>query len=237
MKYLLALILGLLAGVMAFAAVMYFNPFSGKQAVSPLAVSSEPQLSLNFSAVPADALAFTNNGEARLRPYPEKMAELWESTIRNSRVAIVEINNSRGEAVGVGVKFSSDSEATRLLNSQALVDSAWHIYLPGRGTLFVGQREDYWSFLRDVVLQAELNSADNWRGTWSRVMTNGPNALGTGTVSGGSGRFVSIDSEAVESLSANAYSARIGPVSMSGSLAIVLPDDTTTARTAAPDPE
>ena len=129
MKYVLALVLGILVGVLAFAATMYFNPFSGKQVVSPLAVSSEPQLNLNFSAVPSDALAFTNNGEAMLKPHPEDMAELWESTIRNSRVAIVEINNSRGEPVGVGVKFSSNSEATRLLNSQALVDSAWQ-YLP-----------------------------------------------------------------------------------------------------------
>lgn len=230
MKYLLALILGIAVGVLAFAAALYFNPFIGKQSVSPLALSSEPQLNLSYSAVPADALVFTNNGESTLRPHPEKMAELWEPTIRNTRIAIVEIRNSRGDAVGAGIKFSSNSEATRLLNSQALVDSAWHIYLPGRGTLFVGQREDYWSFLRDVVLQAELNSADNWRGTWNRVMTAGPNALGTGIVSGGSGRFAAIDSEAVESLSANAYSARIGPVAMSGSLAIVLNDNTSTAQ-------
>lgn len=227
MKSLVALLLGIVSGLALFAATMFFNPFSGQQTLSPLAVSSQQQLNLNFSGVPSEFLLFTNDGESVPSPHPEKTAELWEATLRNSRVAIVEIDNSRGESVGVGIKFSSNSEATRLFNSQALVDSAWHIYLPDRGTLFVGQRENYWSFLRDVVVQAEWNSADSWRGTWNRAMTSGPNALGTGRVSGGSGQFAGMESEAVESLNASAYSTRFGPVAMSGALAISLADDTT----------
>jgi hypothetical protein len=36
-----------------------------------------------------------------------------------------------------------------------------------------------------------------------------------------------MESEAVESMSANAYSSRLGPVAMSGTLAISLTDDST----------
>ena len=224
MKYLVSLIIGVLVGLAAFVAAMYFNPFSGAQSVSPLAVSEQQQLNLNFSAVPSDSLLFTNDGESAVMPHPEKTAELWEATVRNSRVAVVQLDNSRGEPVGLGIKFSSDSESTRVLNSEVIVDSAWHIYLPGRGTLLVGQQENYWTYIRDVVVKAEWNSADNWRGNWNRVMTSGPNAIGTGRVLGGSGEFAGLDSEAVESLSATAYSSRSGPVAMDGSLAITLPD-------------
>ena len=224
MKYLIALIVGFVVGVGAFAAGMYFNPFNDKQRVSPLAVGSEQLLNLMYTAVPSDSVLFTNDGESTVRPHPEKTAELWEDTIRNSSVAVVSLRDSRGEPAGIGVKFSSMSEDTRILHSEALVDSAWHIYLARRGTLFVGQRENYWSYLRDVVVKAEWNSADSWRGTWNWIMTTGPNALGTARVTGGNGEFAGVETEAVESLKASAYSARSGPVAMDGSLAIALPD-------------
>ena len=49
-----------------------------------------------------------------------------------------------------------------------------------------------------------------------------PGALGTGRVYGGSGRFEGLVSEAVETLSAKAYSAETGPVAMEGHLTIEL---------------
>src|SRR5690606_22494627 len=123
----------------------------------------------------------------------------------------------------IGVKFSSDSEATRLLTAKALVDSAWHAYLPGRGTFFVDQTENLWSYLRNIVVPARWNSADSWRGSWFGIVTAGPNALGTGRVIGGSGRFADLSAEVVESWTATAYSTKTGPVAMSGSLMIALP--------------
>lgn len=229
MKYVIALVVGIFAGFAAFAALMYYNPFSGKQSVSPLAVGNQQTLNLNYSVVPSESLLFTNDGESTSAPHPEKTAELWESTVRNTRVSVVRLDNSRGGPTGVGIKFSSDSEATQLLNAEALVDSAWHIYLPGRGTLFVGQRENYWAYIRDIVVAAKWNSADSWRGSWNRVMTVGPNAIGTGIVFGGTGEFAGTESEAVESLSATAYSADMGPVAMDGQLLIALPESESSA--------
>ncbi len=232
MKYLISLLLGIVTGVVLFAATLYYNPFADKQRVSPLAVSSQQLLNLSYSAVPSEAVLFTNDGESTSAPYPEKTNELWEAPVRNTRVIVVQLSDSLGEPNGIGVKFSSDSETTRLLNAEALVDSVWHIYMPERGSLFVSQRENYWSYLRDIVFSARSSSADAWRGAWSRVTTVGPNAIGTARVVGGNGEFANLESEAIESLNATAYSAETGPVAMSGSITIALPDEATASQTA-----
>ena len=106
------------------------------------------------------------------------------------------------------------------MNGEAIVDSVWHIYLPGRGSLFVQQTENYWNYLRNVVIPAHWSSGDNWRGLWNGNVTAGPGALGTGRVVGGSGEFDGLVSDAVEALSAKAYSVDEGPVALDGSLTI-----------------
>lgn len=223
MKYLISLIVGFLFGAVFATVGLYYNPFVAQQSVSPLAVSSGDTLNLGYTAVPTESVLYTNDGERSSSPFPEGVSELWEPTVRRSRVAVVELHNSRGLPVGVGVKFSSDSEATDVLNAEALVDSAWHIFIPARGSLFVGQRENYWTYLRDIVAKSRWASGGDWRGAWSGVMTSGPNAIGTGRVVGGSRDFANLEAEAVEALTASAYSSERGPVAMDGSLTISLP--------------
>lgn len=231
MKFIISLLVGVVTGVIVFFAVIYNNPFSVSPSVSPLAVTDQRLINLQFSAVPDEALLFTNSGDSISEPFPADVLELWEAPIRNSRALVAELSNSRGEIAGIGIKFSSDSEDTRVLSSEVMTDSIWHVYLPGRGTFFVDQRENYWSYLRDIVVRAKLNSADNWRGNWTRVMTTGPNALGTARTYGGHGEFSGMHSEAVESLNATAYSAKRGPVAIDGSLAVAL-QETAVKRTA-----
>ena len=103
------------------------------------------------------------------------------------------------------------------------MDSVWHIYLPNRGSLLIAQQENYWDYIREIVLPARWSSGDNWRGTWRGNMTAGPNALGTAQAYGGSGELAGIDTEAVEALTARAYSVEQGPVAMQGELAIEIP--------------
>jgi len=62
MKYLISLILGLVCGATLLLAVLYFNPFVARQALSPLAVSDNVLVVLNYSLVPADSLLFTYDG-------------------------------------------------------------------------------------------------------------------------------------------------------------------------------
>lgn len=220
MKYLVSLVLGMVCGAALLLAGLYFNPFIARQALSPLAVSDNVLVVLNYSLVPADSLLFTNDGESVRKPFPLKVQELWEPAVQKTWITVAELTNFRGELVGVGIKFSSDSEKSRPLKGEALVDSVWHIYLGGRGTLLVQQVENYWPLLRDIVVPARWSSSDSWRGNWHNSITAGPGALGTGKVIGQTGEFAGLSAEAMESVDATVYSALDGPVAMRGSLTI-----------------
>lgn len=222
MKYVLGFILGTALGTTLALLALYYNPFAGTAATAPFAASDQPLLNVVYSAVPSEAIAFTNDGESSVPPHPAGVAELWEPAIRQTSVLVTLVSDGRGSPAGIGVKFSSASERTRVLASEALVDSVWHVYLPGRGTFLVDQTENLWSYLRDIVLPARWSSADSWRGSWFGITTAGPNALGTARVTGGSGQFADMAAEAVESWNARAYSAGQGPVSMSGNLTVIL---------------
>jgi hypothetical protein len=226
MKYAGSWLAGAVFGALLLLVALYYNPIANKLTVSPLAVSGQPLIDLTYSAVPSEAIAFINNGESRISPYPEKIAELWEPTIRKTTLLVTLLTDARGQAKGIGVKFASESEDTSLLKGRALVDSAWHVYLPESGSLFVDQTENMWSYGRNIVLPARWSSADNWRGTWHGITTAGPNALGTARVAGSSGRFADLTTEAVETLNARAYSALQGPVSATGSLTIAAAEPT-----------
>ena len=219
-KYVAGLLAGILLGALAAATLLFFNPLASRNALSPLSVSNNEILSIGYSAVPSDSIVYTNNGESRIKPFPENVRELWEAPIRRSEVLVTVVTDSRNNPAGIGIKFSSDSEKSRLINGEALVDSAWHIHMVERGSLFVEQTENYWNFLRNIVVPAYWSSANHWKGIWNGNMTVGPGALGTAAVSGGTGEFAGLVSEAVEAVSASAYSVSQGPVAMEGRLTI-----------------
>lgn len=225
MKYAIALILGLLTGAVVAIAVVYYNPFTTQSSLSPLSVSERQQITLNYSAVATDSILFTNDGESRVHPHPVKVLQLWEAPIRLTETMVTVLTDSRNEPVGIGIKFSSQSERTRLLNGEALVDSTWYIYMPGQGSMLIEQSENYWTFLREIVVPAHWSSGDSWRGNWHGMMTNGPGALGTAYVYGGSGAFEGFEAEAIETLTARAYDTEIGPVAIDGQLTIEYPSD------------
>lgn len=223
MKYVISLLVGMFIGAGLFVAGVFFNPFTAQQAISPLAVTDDRILELGFSPVPGESILFTNDGESAAPPYPDRVADLWEPAVANSSVLVTELADARGQLAGIGIKSSSLSETTDLLFGKAMVSSTWHVYLPGQGTLVMDQSENYWSYLRQIVIPARWSSGDNWRGSFHGITTAGPGALGTARISGGSGDFAGLTSEAIESVTAKAYSANAGPVSMTGSLTITMP--------------
>lgn len=223
-KHLIALVVGFVLGAAAAGALLFYNPLAVKNGLSPVTVSDRETISLEYSAVARESILYTNDGESSVSPAPEKVQQLWEAPIRHTSVQVAVMTNSRNQPAGIGVKFMSASEQTRLINGEALVDSAWHIHLPGRGSLFVEQTENHWHFLKQIVIPAYVSSGDSWRGTWIGSITAGPGSLGTALVSGGSGEFAGLESEADESLSARAYSLADGPVAMDGRLTIEVSD-------------
>ena len=227
MKYLAALLIGFVCGVLLFVVGFYYTPLYGSSTLSPLAVSDTNVDSYSFSAVVSDSILFTNDGESMSQPRPKKVAELWEPAINQTQLLVTSLTDSRGMPAGIGIKMSSPSESSRLISGNILVNSVWHLYMPGRGTLAMDQTENYWAYLRDIVIPAWHSSSESWRGSWSRNMSVGPGALGTARIIGLGGEFDGLQSEAVESLNARAYSTLQGPVSMTGPLNIAIASQTT----------
>ncbi len=223
MKYIVALLAGLLIGAALFGLGVIYNPFLGKQELSPLAVTDAPTLVLTYSGVASESIAYTNDGESRTQPYPEKVLQLWEQTIRQTSATATLLRDGRNQAAGIGIKFSSAADETRLLSGRALVNSIWYVYLPGRGGLFIEETENYWDFLRDIVVPGYRSSANTWAGSWIGNMTAGPGALGTAKVTGGSGQFEGQEMLGVESLSVRAWKVDSGVVAAEGRLLIELP--------------
>jgi hypothetical protein len=226
MKYVISLLIGAFLGALLFSSILYYNPFAVQPTISPLSVSQDRVINLSYSAVASEGILYTDNGESIVTTHPDRVADLWELAIIDTRVFVTKLRNVRGEVTGIGFKFSSDSEQTSLINADAEVNSVWHIYLPGQGTFLIDQTENYWTYIHDIVIPARWSSGDNWKGSFHSIMTSGPGALGIARVTGGSGDFAGQGSEAVESLTASAYSALDGPVSMSGNLTIIAPTAT-----------
>lgn len=223
MKYLLALIIGMLTGMAVFAAGIAYNPFLSKQGLSPLSVTDLQIVTLNYSAVASDGIVFTNNGESRVSPYPEKVLQLWEASIRQTSASVKVLRDGRGKVAGLGIKISSLSESTRLFAGKAIVDSVWYVYLPGRGSMFIEQTENYWNYLREIVLPAYRSSANTWQGTWLGNLTAGPGALRTARVTGSLGEFSGLDMLAVELLIVRTWRTAGGALAAEGQLLIELP--------------
>ena len=225
MKYVVALLLGIAAGAALFGLILVYNPFMAERNVSPLAVADADAITLTFSPVPDETIAYTNDGESLHTPYPSKVQQLWEAPVAQTSVLVIPMRDARGDPAGLGIKFGSRSESTRLLHGDAIQDSAWYLYLPEHGSLFIHQSENYWSFLRDVAFPAWRNSSNNWRGGWFDDTTAGPGALRTAAATGSSGKLRGLEMEAVESLSVQAFSTELGLISAQGRLVIAMPED------------
>lgn len=223
MKYVLALVVGLAVGAAIFFIGIIYNPFANKSTLSPLAVTDAQLVTLTYPAVSAESIIFTNDGESRISPHPEKVLQLWEGPISKTSAMATVLRDARSQAAGFGIKLFSLSEKTRPLQSEAIVDSVWYVYLPGRGGLFIEQTENYWDYLRSVVLPGYRSSSNTWKGTWLNNVTSGPEALGTARVTGSSGEFVNASMLGVESLAVRAWRVDGGPIAADGQILIELP--------------
>jgi hypothetical protein len=223
MKYIVALALGLIGGAVIFAVAIVYNPFSVDRVLSPIAVSESEVIVFNFSAVPAENLIYTNNGESIQSPYPEKVLQLWEAPIRKTSAMATIMRDARNQPAGIGIKVASLSESTDLLRGEAIMDSIWYVYTPQHGSMFIQQTENYLHFVREVAFPAWRSSTNSWRGAWMGNITAGPGALGMAAVSGASGRVKGLDLDGVESLSVRAFSVDTGFISAEGRLFIELP--------------
>jgi len=230
MKYFVALTVGIVCGVGLFVVGLAYNPFVGQAALSPLAVTDSQTMTLGYSAVASDSIIFTNDGESQISPFPEKVEQLWEAPVRQMEAMVTVLTNSQNQVAGMGIKMASASESTRLLEGKALVNSVWYVYLPGQGGFFVEQTENYWGYLRDIVLPAYKSSAGIWKGIWTGNVTAGPGDSGAARVVGSSGEFDGMEMKGAESLSVRTWLVSGGPQAADGWLTIALPESHSAAQ-------
>ena len=221
---------GILAGIVLFVLGIYFNPVTGRPLISPLTISKDPVMDLHYSTVKEAGLLFTNKKQNSSKIYPANVLELSEPALRDTGVLVTLLQDTAGNVVGLGIKMLSKSETTALITGAAIANSIWHIYLRNRGTIMIAQTENYWPYIRDVVIPAHLNSERSWQGRFHHITTNGPETLGTARVSGGNGLFTDLTTSSVESLTVAHYSSETGSVTLDGNLKIVIPKKVTTTN-------
>ena len=216
MRGLVVFVVGLLLGAAAAAGLLYLNPLANPDAP---AVGDEQWLS--YDSPVETNLILTHSGDLPLRMNPPTVPELWESTIDGTSVLLVALRDADGGLFGFGTRLTALSEQTDLLLTGVAVDSIWTVSAPGRGILFVIQRENAWPIIKEVVLPTVLFSR-GWRGTKGYAVTTGPTPSGHGLVLGATGQFRDQRGRAQERYELRSYSASEGPVQMSAELGIAL---------------
>jgi len=221
---------GIFVGIFLFLQAIYLNPLTGRDSVSPLTLSPHQMLELHFSTALDDnrlVPAQETNGTVLSTP---TTVEFSEPTLRDTTVFLTILKDTTDHAAGLGIKMLSKSETTSLIKGAAITNSIWHIYLPASGTIMIDQTENYWAYIRDIVIPAHLASDKSWQGTFHRITTTGPKPQGTANVSGGNGLFENLNTSASESLTVARYLAGTGQVTMDGNLKIVIPANFTTTN-------
>lgn len=223
MKYLITLLAGLATGVGLVAGAIYMNPVAKQNPLVRLDADLDNRLELVRDAPARAALALVG-GERRIGPrFPDGIAELWEPVLADTEVELAVLADELGEPRALGLRLSSLSEATRPLGGELLVHSAWHVYLPGRGSVFLGALENHWPLAREVVLGAWRDERNLWSGRFVGDVTVGPGATGEGLVVGGHGEFSGRVGQWRELVDISRYSLDNGPLEMRSSLTLGLP--------------
>lgn len=216
MKLLTGFIIGFLLGAGIAAAAVYYNPLTG---VTAPALADEDWLL--YDSPVANNLVLAHDGNVPIRANPEGIPELWESTIEDTVLLLVELRKPDGSLYGLGSRISVLAENTDLLRHGVGLQSHWTVSAPGRGIFFVLQEENIWPVLKEVVLPAYYS--ESWRGSNRYTLTTGPLETGHGLLLGATGEFRAQRGRAVERYEMRRYSRVAGPVDMSAELGILLP--------------
>jgi hypothetical protein len=189
MKYVLSLVIGLLAGVAAAAALIYFNPLTRSQH----APASDSAWVLGYSLAASDTWLSTHNDRFDLPLVPKDVSLLWESGIKGSLLAAMPLKAEGSSVSAAASRISVPSSRTEFLRAGLLVEDYWLISVPGEGSVLVHAVNNQWPLLRDTVVRVDWLQRD-FAGPGEYGPTMGPNATGaeliglTGAFAGARGR-------------------------------------------------
>ena len=203
MKYVLALLAGLIAGAVAAIAALYFNPLTQRSAEP----GGSPDWSLQFGLAPAATWIATHDEKLSLPVVPSEAPLLWEPGIKGSLLTALPLHDASGRLAAFGTRVTVPSAATEFLRAGLLVDDYWLISIPGQGTLFMHAVSNEWPLLRDTMVRVDLLRRD-WKGPGAYAPTVGPGAEGA-SIMGLSGAFAGSRGQGRERLALDNYSGSL----------------------------
>lgn len=207
MKYVLSLILGLLAGTVTAAALIYFNPLTRGDNAAP----DNPGWVLGYSLAAADTWLSTHNERIDLPLVPRDISLLWESGIKGSLLAAMPLRGTAGSANAAATRISVPSARTEFLRAGLLVEDYWLISVPGEGSVLVHSLNNQWPLLRDTVVRVDWLQRD-FAGPGEYGPTQGPAATGAEVV-GLSGDFAGARGRGRERVTLDRYDGSLTALS------------------------
>jgi hypothetical protein len=169
MKYLLSLVVGLIVGVAAAVALLYFNPLT-QRGGEP---AGTPDWSLDFALSPSATWLATHDERLGLPVVPPDAPLLWEGGIKGTVLAAMPLHDASGRFAAFASRIAVPSAATEFLHSGLLVDNFWLISIPGQGSMFMHAVNNEWPLLRDTLVRVDLLRRE-WHGPGDYAPTVGP---------------------------------------------------------------
>jgi hypothetical protein len=151
-----------------------------------------------FLDLPTDGIAVTHDGKKGLGTGPPGIALLAEPALADSLALLVKLRDAQGNVVG----FASELEVfpagrNPVLEDNVVWDTDWTLVIPGRGTLYLRQKEISHELGSRIIRPVEA-SGKPWEGEWTVTTTVGPRADGWGEIVGGAGEFAGVTGRFLE---------------------------------------
>jgi hypothetical protein len=207
MKYVLGLLLGLVAGVAVAVAAIYFNPLTRGAGEAPAGADR----SFDYTLAPADTWIATHDQRLDLPVTPADAPLLWETGIKGTLLTALPLRDASGSLAAFGSRIVVPSGATEFLRAGLLVDDFWLISIPGQGSIFVHAVNNQWPLLRDTLVRVDWLRR-SWQGPGEYGPTIGPGNDGA-SLSGLSGSFAGRTGHARERVALPAYAGRFDALS------------------------
>lgn len=190
MRVLRLLLVGVVLGAAAFAALLFYDPVLVQHPrVAPLVTSGSrgERIESFVIEVPGDGIAVTNSGKLALAPFPPGIALFTEPRIEKSLAVLAKVRDSSGEVIGYASELEVFTE-TDLSKGDVVWNTDWTVVIPARGALFLHQQEHSGELFPKVIAPT-VQSGEDWVGDWTVLTTVGPQPDGRGAVVGGTGEF------------------------------------------------
>jgi hypothetical protein len=221
MKYLITSLTGAVLGMVASAAVLFFNPLSVPR-TGPAAIRGASTYHYRFPE--QSTFSLTHDGQLRLPRVPREAPRLWEAAIRATVMSGLVLEDAGGAGSIVASRVSVPLPDSELLTTGYVVADYWLLTVPGRGSIFVESDNNIWPLLRDSVVPVTYLRR-SWGGPKSYAVTIGPDVRRAGTVTGISGAFDGMGGQAWERYGLQQFTAARGIEDLRGELSIDWDDD------------